>query len=88
MSKWNQLLAMLDQALGFPNKQSSKVMKRGQGFDNDTQEHVVWLEYRVRVLADKPPEPPLDPSGEKPKRDMNRLRQLAADVAVARRWNK
>ena len=48
----------------------------------------MWLEYRARVLTDKPPEAPLDITGEKQKRDMARLRQVAADVAVARRWNR
>ena len=88
MNNWNKLLAMLDHTLGFPQRKSSRVMKRGQGFDNETQEHVVWLEYRARVVSDKPPEPPLDQSGEKQNRDMGRLRQLAADLAVARRWNR
>ena len=55
MNGWNQLLAVLDQALGFPKRQSSKVMKRGQGFDKKTQEHVISLEYRIRVADDAPP---------------------------------
>jgi len=88
MNNWNKLLKMLDVVLGFPNRKNSKVMKRGQGFDNETQEHVVWLEYRARAATEKAPEPPLDPSGDKPKRDMNRLRQAAADIAVAKRWGK
>ena len=88
MNNWNKLLAMLDHTLGFPQRKISRVMKRGQGFDNETQEHVVWLEYRARVLTDKLLEAPLDISGEKQNRDMARLRQLAADLAVARRWNR
>lgn len=88
MNNWNKRLKILDHALGFPNRQTSKVMKRGQGFDNKTQEHVVWLEYCALVAADKAPEPHLDPLGDQPKRDMNRLRQLAADIAVAHRWGK
>jgi len=76
MNNWNKLLAVLDHALGFANRTRSKVMKRGQGYDNKTHEHVIWLEYRVSVRNDVP-------LGES-KREMNRLRQVAADLAAAR----
>ncbi len=49
MNKWNRLLAMLDQLLGFPNKKKSSVRKVSQAFDEKTQEHVFVLEYRIRV---------------------------------------
>ena len=49
MNAWNQLLAAMDAALGFPNRKNSTVKKLKQGYDNDTNEHVIWLEYRVRV---------------------------------------
>ena len=48
MGQWNKLLATLDQTFGFTQKEASKVTKRGQSYDNKTQEHVIWLEYRVR----------------------------------------
>ena len=83
MTKWNELLAVLDQALGFPNRQSSKVMKRGQGFDNKTQEHVIWLEYRVRVADDALPPIP-DEQKAREARNMAYLKRVAADVAAAR----
>ena len=83
MNKWNNLLAVLDQALGFPNRQSSKVMKRTQGFDNKTQEHVIWLEYRVRVDNDAPPPIP-DEQKAREARNMAYLRQVATDLATAR----
>jgi hypothetical protein len=51
---WNKILALLDAQFGFQsNKASSKVKKLWQGFDNQTNEHVIWLEYRVRVRSDK-----------------------------------
>jgi hypothetical protein len=50
----NKILALLDAQLGFQsNKVSSKVKKLWQGYDNQTNEHVIWLEYRVRVNSDK-----------------------------------
>lgn len=49
MNVWNRLLVALDDTLGFPNKLSSTVRKRRQGFDEKTGEHVFWLEYRVKV---------------------------------------
>jgi hypothetical protein len=87
MNKWNNLLAVLDQALGFPNRQSSKVMKRTQGFDNKTQEHVVWLEYRVRVDDDAPPPIP-DEQKAREARNMAYLKRVAADLAAGRNSRK
>ena len=49
MTKWNKLLIVLDRVLGFPNKQSSTVRKVKQDFDETTNEHIIWLEYRTRV---------------------------------------
>ena len=49
MNNWNQLLAILDKTVGFPNKQSSRVKKLNQGYDKKTGEHVFWIEYRIRV---------------------------------------
>lgn len=49
MTKWNQLLAMLDQVLGFENKKTSTVRKVSQDFDETTGEHVYLLEYRIRT---------------------------------------
>ena len=46
---WNQLQALLDAMFGFTNRTRSTVKKVGQAFDNDTQEHIVWIEYRAHV---------------------------------------
>ena len=53
MTAWNQLKLLLDKMFGFTNIVSSNVTKRGQGYDLKKGEHVIWLEYRVRV-ADSP----------------------------------
>ena len=51
---WNKILALLDVQLGFQStKTTSKVKKLCQGYDNQTNEHVIWLEYRVRVRTSK-----------------------------------
>lgn len=55
MGNWNRLLIVLDQTLGFTNKISSNVIKKWQGFDNVTQEHIIQLEYRVKVRPAEPP---------------------------------
>ena len=49
MNKWNRLLAMLDQVFGFENKIKSNFKKVSQDFDERTNEHVILIEYRVRV---------------------------------------
>jgi len=49
MNNWNKLLAMLDATIGFPNKLSSTVKKTGQGYDQKNGEHVITLEYRIKV---------------------------------------
>jgi len=49
MANWNQLLAVLDATVGFPNKLRSSVKKKWQGFDQWKDEHVILLEYRVKV---------------------------------------
>ncbi len=49
MNKWNKLLAMLDQAFGFENKLKSSYKKIRQDFDDQTNEHVIIIEYRVQV---------------------------------------
>lgn len=56
---WTKLLIALDLALGFQNKITSNVQKKWQGFDNVTQEHVVQLEYRVKVKPVEIPKPRL-----------------------------
>lgn len=60
MNAWNKLLVAIDQALGFQNKVTSNVVKKWQAFDNTTQEHVVQLEYRVKVKLTEPLKPTLD----------------------------
>jgi hypothetical protein len=66
-------LALLDVQLGFQsNKVSSKVKKMRQGYDNQTNELVIWLEYRVRVKTNQP-------SQSDTKTDPKVLRQAAVE---------
>lgn len=80
MNGLNKLLAALDATIGLPNKVASKVKKLKQGFDNKTQEHVIWLEYRVRVNTARAPSP--DPRLVKASRDrtMALMRELMAQA--------
>ena len=45
----NKLLVALDAAYGFPNKTSSTFRKLKQTYDNDKNQHVIWLAYIVKV---------------------------------------
>ena len=73
MTIWNQLKLLLDKMFGFTNIISSKVAKRAQGYDNKTHEHVIWLEYRVRV-GDSPAAVPFEHV------EMPCLRELLAEL--------
>ena len=86
MTPWNRLLITLDETLGFPNKISSKVKKIKQAYDNNTNEHVIWLEYRVRVANDEVPKPNPQQAQAKAQeeRQMNFLRQLTAYINAAK----
>jgi hypothetical protein len=60
MNDWNRLLVQLDKTIGFPQKIRSSVKKRWQGYDQWKNEHVIWLEYRIKVNPGNqpPPKPP------------------------------
>jgi hypothetical protein len=75
---WNKLLIAIDQALGFQNKVTSNVVKKWQAFDNTTQEHVIQLEYRVKVKpADLPrPQPRVDLMSTIKYREQNLVKEL------------
>ena len=49
MNDWNRMLVQLDKTIGFPNKIRSSVKKRWQGYDLWKNEHVIMLEYRIKV---------------------------------------
>ena len=49
MNDWNRLLVQLDKTIGFPNKIRSSVKRRWQGYDLWRNEHVIMLEYRIKV---------------------------------------
>ena len=51
MNKWNRLLASLDRVFGMNNKERSTFKKLSQEFDEKTNEHVILIEYRVRVAG-------------------------------------
>ena len=74
------LQAVLDREIGHTNKVSSSLKQTQQGFDNHTQEHVHWFEYRVRLRNDPPPRP--DPRLVKAakERKMALLRDLLSHV--------
>ena len=51
MNKWNRLLATLDAVFGMKGRESSKFKKLSQDFDEQTNEHVIVIEYRVKVAG-------------------------------------
>ena len=74
MNKWNQLLAMLDDVLGFQNKIRSKFRKVSQSFDEKTNEHVILIEYRVSVKGTMKSQPRQNPQQQQ----MGFIRELVA----------
>jgi hypothetical protein len=85
MTTWNEIVAVLDQVIGFGNKVSSSVETLEQWFDNQTSEYVTVLEYRIKVQ--KSPLPPLDPTVLKASKceKMAFLRDLIGDIERATR---
>ena len=47
MNQWNRLLKALDHVYGFANQSQSSMKKIKQGFDEKSNEHVIYIEYRV-----------------------------------------
>ena len=80
MNKWNRLLASLDRVFGMTNKERSTFKKLSQNFDEKTNEHVIVIEYRVRVKGTVKSTPRKN-SG---RRQMAFLRQLMATQAKIR----
>ena len=73
MNDWNRLLAQLDKTIGFPNKIRSSVKKRWQGYDLWKNEHVIMLEYRIKV----------NPGIHPPEKPPQNLRDIHRDPAAA-----
>jgi hypothetical protein len=80
MNKWNRLLASLDRVFGMTNKERSTFKKISQEFDEKTNEHVIVIEYRVRVKGTVKSTPRKN-SG---RRQLAFLRQLMATQAKIR----
>jgi len=80
MNKWNRLLASLDRVFGMTNKERSTFKKLSQDFDEKTNEHVIVIEYRVRVKGTVKSTPRKN-SG---RRQLAFLRQLMATQAKIR----
>ena len=51
MNNWTRLLTVLDELFA-NNKQRSRISKKLQGFDNQTGETVVQIEYRVKNITE------------------------------------
>jgi hypothetical protein len=80
MNKWNRLLASLDRVFGMSNKEQSTFKKLSQDFDEKTNEHVIVIEYRVRMKGTVKSTPRKN-SG---RRQLAFLRQLMATQAKIR----
>ncbi|MGB7934510.1 MAG: hypothetical protein WCH04_20250 [Gammaproteobacteria bacterium] len=79
MNKEIQLLAMLDNVFGFPNKIRSKFRKVSQSFDQPTNEHVILIEYRVSVKGTMKSQSRQNPQQQNQQRQqMAFIRQLVA----------
>ena len=77
MNKSNQLLAMLDRVFGLPNKIRSTFRKHSQDFDEKTNEHVFYIECRVRGKGELKTTPILGKRKPKKKlKEQELLRQM------------
>lgn len=76
MNNWNRVLAALNATFGIPGKAASKVKKLRQGFDNKTQEHVIWIEYRIRSSDAPAPRTDRQPAKTGGPRRQSLLREL------------
>ncbi len=52
MNNWNQLLAVLDTLYAKDGQLNSRINQTKQDFDNETNEHVVRIEYRYRMTSE------------------------------------
>lgn len=50
MNNWNKLLAILDHLYGHGATQQSRISKKVEGFDNQTGERVIRIEYRIKMV--------------------------------------
>lgn len=50
MTNWNKLLTAFDDLFSHGAKQQSRITQKVQGFDNQTGERVIRIEYRVKLL--------------------------------------
>jgi hypothetical protein len=81
MNKHNRLLAVLNDVFGMENVRKSQFRKVGQDFDEKTNEHVFYIEYRVRGTGELVTTPRL--AKRKPKKKLKEqelLRQINARV--------
>lgn len=51
MNHWQQVVGQLDQALGIPDRASSRLRKLSRVFDSKANEHVILLEYRAQASS-------------------------------------
>jgi hypothetical protein len=49
MNNWTRLLSILDELFAPNGKRKSRISKKLQGFDNKTGEHIIRIEYRVKL---------------------------------------
>ena len=81
MNKHNRLLAVLNDVFGMENVRKSQFRKVGQDFDEKTNEHVFYIEYRVRGTGELVTTPRL--AKRKPKKKLKEqelLRQINTRV--------
>jgi hypothetical protein len=50
MNGWRGVLVAMDSIFGHGCRKASRISKKVQGFDNHTGEHIIRIEYRVKLL--------------------------------------
>ena len=75
MNKHNRLLVALNDVFGMENVLKSQFRKVGQDFDEKTNEHIFYIEYRARGTGDLVTTPRL--AKRKPKKKLKETSLLS-----------
>lgn len=78
MNKQNRLLICMDTFYGFESGITSEVNEVGQQFDEERNQHVITIEYRVPVLGGSQVKEVIDPEVESMREVLKRIRSMKA----------
>lgn len=75
-NKWNRLLKCLDDVYGFKDRNTSEFNKVGQRYDEERNQHVITIEYKVQMSGGDQVKNYMDPEDEAQRKVLNRIRSM------------